>query len=60
MANYMLGKFDVGVNGVEIEELKAIDVDVARTRAQQAKAEIPLMADAFKDKEPKKPKTKQD
>jgi hypothetical protein len=56
----MLGKFDVGVNGVEIEELKAIDVDVARTRAQQAKAEIPLMADAFKDKEPKKPKTKQD
>jgi hypothetical protein len=31
MANYMLSKLDVGVNGVEIEELKDVDVDVALT-----------------------------
>lgn len=30
----MSSKFDVGVNGVEIEELKTIDVDVTLTQAQ--------------------------
>jgi hypothetical protein len=60
MANHMSGKPDVGVNGVVIEELKGADVDVALTRAQQAKTRIPLIADDFKEKEPRKPKTKQD
>jgi hypothetical protein len=58
MANHVLDKPDVEVNGVVIEELKGADVDVALTQAQQAKAEIPLMADDFKEKEPRKPKTK--
>jgi hypothetical protein len=30
----MSGKLDIRVNGVEIEELKGVDVDVALTRAQ--------------------------
>jgi hypothetical protein len=60
MANHMSGKPDVGVNGVEIEELKDANIDVALTQAQQAKADIPLMVDNFKGKEPRKPKTKQD
>jgi hypothetical protein len=34
MANHMSGKLDIRVNGVEIEELKGVDVDVALTRAQ--------------------------
>ena len=50
----------MGVNGVLIEELKVADVNIALTRAQQAKTGIPLMADDFKEKEPRKPKTKQD
>jgi hypothetical protein len=50
----MSGKPDVGVNGVVTEELKGA------TRAQQAKIGIPLIADDFKEKEPRKPKTKQD
>ena len=60
MANLMSDKPNVGVNGVVIEELKGADVDVAFTRVQQAKARIPFMADNFKEKESKKPKTKQD
>jgi hypothetical protein len=60
MANHMSSKPDVGINGVVIEELKGANVDVALTRAQQAKTRIPLMADDFKEKEPRKPKTKQD
>jgi hypothetical protein len=35
-------------------------MDVALTRAQRAKARVPLMVDDLKDKEPRKPKTKQD
>jgi hypothetical protein len=31
MANHMSAKPDVGVNGVVIEELKGVDVDVALT-----------------------------
>jgi hypothetical protein len=58
MTNHVLSKPDVEVNGVVIEELKDADVDVTLTQAQQAKAEIPLMADNFKEKEPRKPKTK--
>lgn len=54
----MSGKPDVGVNGVEIEELKDADIDVALTQVQQAKAGIPLMVDNFKGKESRKPKTK--
>jgi hypothetical protein len=50
MANHMSGKPDVGVNSVEIEELKSADVDVSLTWTQQAKAGIPLMADGFKEK----------
>jgi hypothetical protein len=34
MANHMSCKLDVGINGMEIEELKGVDVDVALTRAQ--------------------------
>jgi hypothetical protein len=44
MANLMSDKPNVEVNGVVIEELKGADVDVALTRAQQAKVGIPLMA----------------
>jgi hypothetical protein len=55
MANHMSGKPNVGVNGVEIEELNGADVDVALIRAQQAKARIPLKANDFKEKEPRKP-----
>jgi hypothetical protein len=58
MANHMLDKPNVGVNGMVIEELKGANVDVARTRAQQAKAGIPLMVDNFNKKDPKKPKTR--
>jgi hypothetical protein len=54
----MLDKPNVGVNGMVIEELKGANVDVARTRAQQAKAGIPLMVDNFNKKDPKKPKTR--
>jgi hypothetical protein len=59
MENHVSNKPDVEVNGMVIEELKDADVDVALTQAQQAKAETPLMADDFKEKEPRKPKTKQ-
>jgi hypothetical protein len=60
VANHISDKPDVGINGTVNKELKDADVDVALTQAQQAKAGIPFIADNFKEKEPRKPKTKQD
>jgi hypothetical protein len=48
------------VNGGVIIELARVDVHIATTRAQQAKARIPLTIDKLKDEEPRKSKTKQD
>ena len=60
MANHVSSKLDVEFNGMVIEELKNVDMDVVLTQAQQVKVEIPLMADNFKEKELRKPKIKQD
>ena len=57
MANHILSKPDVGINGMVIEELKDAKVDVVLTWAQLAKAGIPLMIDSLKEKEPENLKT---